>query len=361
MLLKKKKVWIPLIILIAAAGTGGTLYYYTRADTKNTASMAQMREVPVWRGEIIDTTQADGVVGANRRFALRAKNSGEIARVYVSEGEMVDEKQLIAELDTEELKIRLRQAEIKFNSARQTLERVRYLFEQKAISKGELEDAEFSFAEAEENLNLAKLQFEQAFFKSPIRGVVTSLPVQETDMVSSGSDVAIISELDPIKVIAYINEIDIRLLKVGQKAIIVADAYPKREFQGKVIKIAPEAGVQDGVVSFEVTVELSNKEGMLKPGMSTEVQIITTQKTDVLLVPREAIRIEEGQTFVMVREGEKETLKKVRTGLISVNFTEIIEGLKDGDKVLVSAQTPLATPAVRPGAPGGIVPMMRVR
>jgi multidrug efflux pump subunit AcrA (membrane-fusion protein) len=158
--------------------------------------------------------------------------------------------------------------------------------------------------------------------------------------VGGGTTTMILSDLSRIFVLASVDESDIGRVQVGQSAIITADAFPGKEFEGRVLRIATQGVNLNNVVTFEVKIEVIGKnKSLLKPEMTTNVIIIIEQKDDVLLIPSEAVlRKAGGYVAEVMKDGVKEE-RKVRGGINDLTMLEIVDGLSEGEVVVIRKDT----------------------
>lgn len=138
-----------------------------------------------------------------------------------------------------------------------------------------------------------------------------------------------------------VDEADVGSISIKQAARVTMDAYPKMTFQSRVIKISPiVTGEKLEARTFEVRVSSPKGNIILKPGLSADVEIIAGEAKNVIVVPSQAMIEKEGEVFVYVSEGGKAKKKKVTAGIHNWNFTEIKEGLKEGDIVIITPDKP---------------------
>jgi multidrug efflux pump subunit AcrA (membrane-fusion protein) len=179
---------------------------------------------------------------------------------------------------------------------------------------------------------------------APIDGVVTMRPVSIGQIIASGvsnvgggTSIMTISDLSRIFALGSVDESDIGRVSLNQDVEVTADAYPNRRFKGKVVRIATRGTNVSNVVTFEVKIEvLDPKKNLLKPEMTTNLEIIAARKDDALSVPVEAVVRKKGQRFatVLLADGATEE-RPVTTGINDGMKIEITEGLAEGDKVVL--------------------------
>lgn len=193
-------------------------------------------------------------------------------------------------------------------------------------------------ASAQASLDLAKSQLADATLVSPIDGIVTVLDLKVGETVSTGKVVASVISVDPYQLESNINETDVAKIKIGNKADIIFEAFgSQKPFVGEVIKIDPAQTVVDNVVTYKTTLKINDFDSVIKPGMTADMDIITAQKENVLSVPQRAIIKKNGKSFASILENGKVTEIPVVVGIKgSSGDIEIISGLKEGQKIIVS-------------------------
>jgi len=148
-----------------------------------------------------------------------------------------------------------------------------------------------------------------------------------------------LSDLSRLFVLASVDESDIGKVALEQPVTITADAFPEERFRGKVVRIATRGLNTSGVVTFEVKIEVqSRNKSLLRPEMTTNVEIIAASKEDVLLVPNEAVSRKRGQPVCQVAQTDGTTEERpVEVGLTDGVNTEITAGLTEGERVVLPA------------------------
>jgi macrolide-specific efflux system membrane fusion protein len=227
-----------------------------------------------------------------------------------------------------------------------TVAQVRSAQEQLSLTRDkytveDLQYAEAQVLQARAALQIAEANLGYATITAPMSGVVASVSTQQGETVTSGSAAAqaptfvTIIDLNRLQVDAYVDETDIGKVHVGQEATFSVDAYPDREFRGKVTAIYPKALIQQNVVTYDVVIAIDNREGLLRPDMTTNTTITVAKREKVLAIPNQAVRREDGDRVVFVQEGDRLVRRPVKTGWKDKMYTEVLSGLKDGERVVV--------------------------
>jgi HlyD family secretion protein len=188
--------------------------------------------------------------------------------------------------------------------------------------------------------------------EAPINGVVSNLFIEEGDDIKAGTSIAVVSSDSELVIPVEIDELDIAEVKEGLPAEITLDALGRQIFEGTVDKIAIEGINKWGVGSFEVVIRLSESDSKrIKPGMSANVEIIVSEKADTLLLPIEAVRKIDDLYMVNLKRTEltespnavpsaADNMVPIKVGLASASYVEILEGLSEGDEVIITGQGP---------------------
>ena len=299
-----------LAVLAGIVGGGYYAYTYYNAD----AQAAEQEELLTVQAEVRDitvTVTATGVLQPVRIVEVKSKASGEIIDMPVEMGDYVERGQIIAQIDIRILSQELKQAEADHQSADTRLQiaqrqydRALDLHEQDLISVNDLEtseqnytNAEAQLLRAEASLELATEYLEDATVTAPISGTVIAKTVEEGQIISSsmsnvsgGTTLVKMADLSELQIRTLVDEIDIGKVMPGLVVNSTVEAYPDMQFRGAVIKIEPQAVVQQSVTTFPVLSRIDNSDGLLLPGMNTDVNIVIDQRFGVLAVPNEAVR-----------------------------------------------------------------------
>ncbi|HWP27940.1 MAG TPA: efflux RND transporter periplasmic adaptor subunit, partial [Chloroflexota bacterium] len=197
----------------------------------------------------------------------------------------------------------------------------------------------------------AQYALDNATLVAPFDGVVNAVAMNPGEQASANSTITLVNP-DALRVDINVDETDIARVEIGQPVLLTLDALPGRPVRARVTAIAPQATTQQGVTSYLVSATLENGAGVL-PGMTATANIIYAQKADALQVPNRAIRRQgrDQVVDVLTPEGKLET-RVVRRGIGNDQMSEILEGLAEGEQVVIpSTQTRAPSASGIPGAP----------
>jgi HlyD family secretion protein len=344
------------------------------------------RLAAVEKGDLARSVVATGKVQPLTKVEIKSKASGIVKRLYVDYGDRVKEGQVLAELDKEQLEAAVREAKANLLAAeaawernkiaaegpdlpflKLSLERARQLYGDGLIAPSVLEDADKAYqmalnaqtaaksqarvsrAEVEKakaGLEQAETDLRYATITSPMDGLALSRDVEVGDAVSSililGSQatlVMMLGDVSEVYVLGKVDEADIGKVYLGQRARIVVESFKDKSFEGKVTKISPLGKEKDNVTTFEVRVSISNPTGELKTNMTANAEIILEEKKGILLVPESAVLYDKDRKpSLEVPDPKADGGKRkvaVKLGISNGVKTELAEGLKEGDKVVL--------------------------
>jgi HlyD family secretion protein len=267
--------------------------------------------VPVERRDIIVNAQAAGAIQADTTVEVKSKASGEVLKLNAETGQLIKQGTLLVHIDPRNAKNALAQAQAnldvaqaKLSNATSQKRRADELFKTQAITEQEHDSALLDYSDAKSQVvnarvavDNARIQLEDTDIRAPVTGTIIELDIERgtviasaTSNVSGGTTLLKMANLDLIQVNTLVDETDVGKIQPGQDATVTVDAFPNRTFDGEVLKIEPQAQVQQNVTVFPVLVRIHNENGLLRPGMNTEVEIHVGQRDSVLAVPNAALR-----------------------------------------------------------------------
>jgi HlyD family secretion protein len=267
--------------------------------------------IPVERRDIIVTARANGTVQPDTTVEVKTRASGEVLEIKAQTGELVKRGALLLRIDQRQPRNAVAQAQAdlevakaQFANADAQKRRADALLASQSITQQEHDSAVLSYAgaksavvKAQVALENAKIQLEDTDVRAPITGTIIeqdvargSVIASATSNVGGGTTLLKMADLSLVQVTTPVDETDIGKVQPGQRATVTVDAYPNRPFEGAVLKIEPQATVQQNVTMFPVRVRIDNRGGLLKPGMNAEVEIHIGERRNVPAVANAALR-----------------------------------------------------------------------
>jgi HlyD family secretion protein len=281
------------------------------AGCKKDAPPVVYRAVPVERRDIDVSAQAAGAIQPDTTVEVKSKASGEILQINAETGQLVKRGALLVRVDPRNARNALAQAQADLDVGRAQLtnatsqkRRADTLFASRSITAQEHDQAQLDYADAKSAVvraqvavDNARIQLEDTDVRAPSTGTVIEKDVERgaviasaTSNVSGGTVLLKMADLNLVQVRTLVDETDVGKVQPGQPATVTVDAYPNRTFDGIVLKIEPMAQTQQNVTVFPVLVRIPNREGLLRPGMNTEVEIHVGRREGVAAVPNAALR-----------------------------------------------------------------------
>ena len=331
---------------------------------------------PVIRGPLNVTISATGTLAPRIQVDVGSEVSGKIDALYVDFNDHVKKGQVLAKINTEQLQAALLQARATLAQAQATLlqmsqtsKRFTVLVRGKALSQQQLDTAHGDLSRAAAGVSLARAQvsadetqLSKATIFSPIDGVVLDRKVSAGQTVVAAMTTPVLftlaSDLSQMELDVDIDEADVGQARPGKQALFNVDAYPTRRFAAKLISIHNAPQTVQGVVTYKGVLLVSNRDGLLKPGMTATAEIEAASVKDALLVPNAALRfvpsddikaappqpaMQNGINWgrVWTGTGRKLVPHDLKLGATSGRLTMVLSGdLKPGDQVITDTVGP---------------------
>ena len=365
--MKKRYITIAVIILILII----TPFLFMKKNSPKYITKEVVKD------NITQYVEASGSIKPINTIAVGTQVSGTVARIYVDYNSVVKKGDMLAELDPSLFQANVDQSTAKLNNAQATYsraistlnykksnyQRYKHLYEKNYVSKDEVELAQSNYLQAQAEVNAASAEISAARatlnnnmtnlryskITSPVDGTVISRAVDVGQTVAASFNTPTLFEvakdLTKMQIETSVSEADIGKIKVGQKAEYTLDGYQDRKFEGEVTQVRLASTTTNNVVTYTVIISVDNSEGVVIPGMSANVSIITSNVPDALCVPNQALKFtpntdgkkyEQQGVWIQTKSGLKRF--NVELGAYDDNKTQIISNeIKVGDKVVVSS------------------------
>src|SRR5213593_1389403 len=375
----------------------------------HTGGGANYQNATATRGPITQAVTATGTLNPVVNVQVGSQVSGNIAKLFVDFNSQVKAGQVVAQIDPALFQATVTQAEGDLASSQAALElakvnatRTQDLFARKTSSQADLDQAMANLHQAEANVKIkqgaldkAKADLDHCTITSPIDGVVISRNVDVGQTVAASLQAPVIfqiaNDLTKMQIDSNVAEADVGVLEVGQDVDFTVDAFPMRTFHGKVVQVRNAPITVQNVVTYDTVIGVSNPDLKLKPGMTANVSIVVAHKDNVLQIKNAALRYRAAEAAsgqmtgpragsneskprtptgaqrgagrergtsartVYLLSGGRPQPVQIKTGISDGIVTEVIEGLKEGDRVVtaeLASKSPAASPPANPFSAG---------
>ncbi len=288
------------------------------------------------RGDVFAVYSGTAPIEAFAQADVVAKVAGEIRQILVEEGDEVASGQVLARLDGDRLRLELNESQARLRKLQRDFKRNKDLKEKGLLSEGDFEKIQFELEALQASYNLASLELDYTQIRAPIDGVVSDRYIKLGNTIEVGEPVFRVTSLEPLVAYLYVPERDYRKIAPGQPVQIDIDALAGAPVIADVTRISPIVDPDTG--TFKVTIEISDPERRIKPGMFGRMSIVYDMHENVLQIPRSAVIEEMNTTSVFVVEENVAVRKIVQTGFGNNGFIEITSGLDDNDQVITVGQ-----------------------
>lgn len=398
-----KKILAAVLALVVVAAAASFIFFNKKqnapaaaagGETAESAAKAEesalpVKVVPVRRRDLVMRLESPGEAYTERNIILKTEVTGTIKNLNAKEGKHVRAGEVLVEIDDQEYRLRWERSEalrLKYLSdllldkqfappakemdpaaadrikrAEQDFSKAGSLFGQGMISREDFEKAKRTYeslliesgvkqeevmaaakglTQAEIDAKIAQLELDRTKIRAPFDGIVSDIKVSPQESISAGRELFTLVDLSRIKVQARVLESEIGKMKVGYEAGLRFSAYPGRTFRGHVEAVSPIINPEDRTCAVHIAVDNPREE--IKPGMHAEVEIAADIYKDRLLVPQESVLVRGGRKLVFVIEEGLAKWRYIEVGLENKDFAEVLDGVKEGEMVIVEGHFTLA-------------------
>jgi len=379
---------IIIVIVLALAAAGGGWWYWNKSHTEE----VKYQTGAVARGEITQVVTATGQLNPVVNVTVGSQISGNIQKLFADFNSQVKAGQIVAQLDPAMYQAIVHQNDGNVANAKAALElaqltarRKEELVKEKAAPQADLDNALAALHQAEANVTIQDANLEQARVNlynctiySPIDGIVISRSVDVGQTVAAAMNAPVLftiaKDLTQMQIDSAVAEADVGTATVGQDVDFTVDAFPYETFHGKVAQVRNAASTVQNVVTYDVVIAVKNPDLKLKPGMTATLSIIVAHKDDTLKIPNAALRFRmadnqatptpppatplpngkpavsaiktkrrERNVYVVPPGGGKPAAVPIKLGINDGISTEVTDGLKEGDPVVIGVDNPAST------------------
>lgn len=324
---------IALVALLGAGCAGGGSEPNKQAEqTANAPQKPMVRAGAVETRSIGEPVEVVAEVASSAKREVVLKTNGEVLKVYKKRGDHVRQGELLFELDPADTLLQKQKAELTLRGAQENLKNGKWAnpddFEALRPLEDEVQVAQIGMKEIQRTLENFKVT-------ASISGILTEFGVEKGMWLSPGV-VGEVQQLDPAKIVANITEENVALIRGKQELAFYETDRPDLLIRGKIVFLADIMDTKTRTYTLEL--EAANAEKTLKPGSKVQLRLTEEAEQEVLTVPSTAIVREESDTFVYVYAQGKVEKRAVKLGRLNGGFQEVLEGLTQGEQVVVSGQ-----------------------
>ncbi len=341
----KKNIIIIVLILGALGLIAFTLIGNKKENEAKTAIVAEKNANVAVKVANVKTEQvsldfvANGNFEPKQELSFSAEKAGKVISVHAKEGDYVTVGQTLVIVRSDVINVNEQTSNASYQNALVDYNRYQNAFKTGGVTKQQLDQAKLALTNAQANLKQARISVGDTRLKAPISGFINKKYI-EPGFILTGMPSTVMFDIvnvSRLKLKVTVNESQVTSLKLGNTINVTASVYPNKTFSGKITFIAPKA---DSSLNFPVEIEIANNASNdLKAGMYGTANFDSNQqKQSMMIVPRNAFVGSVSSNEVFVVQNGIAKLKKVTAGKILGNLVEIVDGLSDGDTVIVTGQ-----------------------
>jgi membrane fusion protein, multidrug efflux system len=296
------------------------------------------------RGDVYAVYAGTAPIEAYAEADVIAKVAGEVREILVEEGDDVVQGQILARLDGDKLRLELNESAARLQKLKRDYERNVDLKAKGLISTGDFDKIRYEMDALEASYNLAKLELDYTQIRAPITGVISERFIRNGKTLAIGDPVFRVTSFEPLVAYLHVPEKEYRNIDEGQRVAIEIDAIKGQSIFASVTRVSPIVDPATG--TFKITIEISDAERRIKPGMFGRFAIVYDKHENALQIPRSALLEDDGNTSVFVVVENKAIRRTVTTGYSNKGLVEVIDGLDDDDQVISVGQVGLKEDAL---------------
>jgi RND family efflux transporter MFP subunit len=337
----KRIIIISLIIIALVGGCTVMLLLNKKKIEEKSKLEGNLESIPVYVMQIRKATlsgdfEINGSFMPVHELTLMSEGQGKVIELPVNTGDFVQTGQILARLDDELVRSQLELANASLDKARADLKKYEGLLKADAISGQQVEDVKLALKKAETDVTSLKKQLEFATIRAPIQGTITRRAIEKGSLLMPGSPVVDIVDVSRLKFIANASESEVVQIHKGASIHITSSLYPGIKYRGSVVSVGVKA---DEARRFPIEIEMVNDPANpLKAGMFGAAHFGSASPREALLIPRNSIVGSIKNPKVFVVGNNKSIVRDIRIGSADDHEVEVLEGLREGEFVVISGQ-----------------------
>jgi RND family efflux transporter MFP subunit len=305
------------------------------ANVPKAEEPVQVSTITVEPKTIDAVVSAAGSLNSKNTSVLSSKVMGKVVELTVQEGNYVTRGKVLIRIASGEISAQVYQAQAAYNNAKLQHDRIKSLFDEKASTQMEMDQATLGYESAKAGLNAAKAMESYTIISAPISGQIVEKKINLGEMALPGQPILKIEDNRNLRLEIMVKEQDLRFIETGKHVKVQIDAMPGRDIEARVAQVVPAADIRTH--SFVVKIDIPARKGLIT-GMYGKA-FFSTGKREAILVPRPAVVEMSGLTGVYIVSNDGSAVfQMVQTGEAHGDSVEAVTGLKAGDRVVVDRQ-----------------------
>ncbi len=338
--LDKKIIYSASIAASLAVLAAGYIFFgnqdsFANAPKTETQAPVQVSAISIEPRTIEAVVSAAGTLNSRNTSVLSSKVMGKVVALTVNEGDHVAEGKLLLRIESGEISAQAYQAQAAYNNAKLQYDRIKTLFDEKAATQMEMDQATLGFESAKAGLNAAKAMESYTTINAPITGQIVEKHINLGEMAMPGQPILKIEDNRNLRLEMTVKEQDLRFIQPGKTVTVTIDALPGKEIKARVAQVVPASDIRTH--SFIVKIDIPAEKDLIT-GMYGKA-FFSTGTRDAILVPKTAMVMLSGITGVYIVSADGNAVfQMIELGDAFGDSIEAVTGLKAGDRVIVSKQ-----------------------
>ncbi len=289
-----------------------------------------------------------GTMRSNKSVVLKPEIDAKIKDIFVKSGKKVKKGEKLLTLDDEMYQARLSEAQAKLVNAGSVHKRAEALFKKGAISEKDKDEAHANLLKSMADLEFSEAQLAKTMINAPFEGTLGIVDLSPGRYVKPGDDLFTVDDMDPMKIDFKVNETILSKFRIGDEIVMDVEGLPDNKYHAKIEAIDTNVDPLGHSVRVQATFD---NDGDLRPGLFAKVKLRTDIHQNTIIIPESAVESRGKQEFVYIVEQGVAKMAPIKTGARNGEEVQVVKGLVEGDKIIVSGQM-----KVQPNYPVFIVP-----
>jgi len=325
-----------LTTVLTACGVGEAK---TNIDELEAATPLPVEVVLPHKTEIFATYHTTNTISSDIDAPVTARVDGEVTEILVEEGDLVEKGQILARLDGDRLRLEMLQAKANLEKTTREYERFISLHDRGLVSTTAIDGMKFDMQALQASYELKQLNYNYTIVRAPISGVVSARNIKVGQHIITGDASFRITDTSELVAYLQIPQSELAKFSAGDIADLQVDAMPEKAFTATIARISPTIDTRNG--TFRATAHIDNQDGLLAPGMFGRFEIAYEKHADALVIPANAVLVEDNESVVYVVDDGAAVRRPITTGIEENGNVEVLSGLEGDEHIIVTGQSGL--------------------